>query len=142
MRRRCISYLTIEHKGPVDLELAREKDGQPHLWLPDDCLAVCPWNKFPHRGDGIALCCAHRAESPPLKAGALDLICPGSCDVRRIPHQADRRDRFVRNVLYAIRELLARNGIEPRRARASDGWTPDPTGRGWPPRWACVERLR
>jgi len=41
--RRCISYLTIEHKGPVDLEL-RAKMGN-RIYGCDDCLAVCPWNK-------------------------------------------------------------------------------------------------
>ncbi len=42
--RRCISYLTIEHNGPVDLEL-RSKMGN-RIYGCDDCLAACPWNKF------------------------------------------------------------------------------------------------
>ena len=95
--RRCISYLTIEHKGPVAEEL-RERLGN-RIYGCDDCLAVCPWNKFAvaasdmryHGSAGGAL-----AELVQLDDAAFRLRFSGS-PVKRIG-----RDRFVRNVLYAI----------------------------------------
>ncbi len=96
--RRCISYLTIEHKGPVDLEL-RSKLGN-RIYGCDDCLAACPWNKFAvaasdmryHGGVGAP----DLAELVTLDDAAFRLWFSGS-PVKRIG-----RDRFIRNVLYAI----------------------------------------
>jgi epoxyqueuosine reductase len=96
--RRCISYLTIEHRGPVEEEL-RPLLGN-RVYGCDDCLAVCPWNKFAQaaRETGYAA----RVGAPPLaELAALDdagfrARFSGS-PVKRIG-----RDRFVRNVLYAI----------------------------------------
>jgi len=95
--RRCISYLTIEHKGPVALEL-RGKLGN-RIYGCDDCLAVCPWNKFAvaasdlryHGTAGGTL-----AELVVLDDAAFRARFSGS-PIKRIG-----RDRFVRNVLYAI----------------------------------------
>jgi epoxyqueuosine reductase len=95
--RRCISYLTIEHKGPVAEEL-RGKLGN-RIYGCDDCLAVCPWNKFAvaasdmryHGNAGGTL-----TELVALDDAAFRLRFSGS-PVKRIG-----RDRFVRNVLYAI----------------------------------------
>ncbi|KIN74335.1 tRNA epoxyqueuosine(34) reductase QueG [Sulfitobacter guttiformis] len=95
--RRCISYLTIEHKGPVSDEL-RTKMGN-RIYGCDDCLAVCPWNKFAvaasdiryHGGAGGTL-----AELVVLDDADFRLRFSGS-PIKRIG-----RDRFVRNVLYAI----------------------------------------
>ena len=95
--RRCISYLTIEHKGPVAEEL-RGKLGN-RIYGCDDCLAVCPWNKFAvaasdiryHGSAGGTL-----AELVCLDDAAFRLRFSGS-PIKRIG-----RDRFVRNVLYAI----------------------------------------
>ena len=98
--RRCISYLTIEHKGPVDLEL-RAKMGN-RIYGCDDCLAVCPWNKFAHAGRDAKL------------AARDDLIAPSLVDLAGMDDAGFRahfagspikrigRDRFVRNVAYAI----------------------------------------
>ena len=96
--RRCISYLTIEHKGPVDLEL-RGRMGN-RIYGCDDCLAVCPWNKFAVEGaaaygarDGMD---APLAELAVLDDAAFRARFVGS-PIKRIG-----RGRFVRNVLYAI----------------------------------------
>ncbi|PJI84512.1 epoxyqueuosine reductase [Yoonia maricola] len=98
--RRCISYLTIEHKGPVDEEL-RPLMGN-RIYGCDDCLAICPWNKFAHEGRDAKLAARDDLVAPPLaKLAALDdaafrTLFSGS-PIKRIG-----RDRFVRNVAYAI----------------------------------------
>lgn len=98
--RRCISYLTIEHKGPVDPDLRAGLGNR--IYGCDDCLAVCPWNKF--AGAAQETRYAARADTllPPLaELAALDdagfrARFSGS-PIKRIG-----RDRFVRNVAYAI----------------------------------------
>ena len=98
--RRCISYLTIEHKGPVDPEL-RPKLGN-RIYGCDDCLAVCPWNKFAQQGRDARFAARDDLLAPPLaELAALDdagfrARFSGS-PIKRIG-----RDRFVRNVAYAI----------------------------------------
>ncbi|MBL4806774.1 MAG: tRNA epoxyqueuosine(34) reductase QueG [Rhodobacteraceae bacterium] len=98
--RRCISYLTIEHKGPVDLEL-RSKLGN-RIYGCDDCLAVCPWNKFAQVASDAAYWARIELRCPKLEhLAALDdasfrEVFQGS-PIKRIG-----RDRFTRNVLYAI----------------------------------------
>ena len=96
--RRCISYLTIEHKGPIPEEL-REKLGN-RIYGCDDCLAVCPWNKFAREATEMRYL---RSDAPPDLAALARLDDAGframfaGSPVKRIG-----RDRFVRNVLYAI----------------------------------------
>lgn len=97
--RRCISYLTIEHRGQVDLEL-REKMGN-RIYGCDDCLAICPWNKFAVaasdlRYHGREVVASDLAELAVLDDAAFRERFSGS-PIKRIG-----RDRFVRNVLYAI----------------------------------------
>lgn len=97
--RACISYLTIEHKGPIP-ERYRRAIGN-RIYGCDDCLAVCPWNRFAHMAADPAF--LPRAElAAPLIADFLDLddaafraMFSGS-PVKRIG-----RDRFVRNCLIA-----------------------------------------
>jgi epoxyqueuosine reductase len=98
--RRCISYLTIEHKGPVEEEL-RGKMGN-RIYGCDDCLAACPWNKF-----AVAASDIRYAAREDLKAPALaDLAVLDDAAFRAkfsgSPIKRIGRDRFVRNVLYAI----------------------------------------
>ncbi len=98
--RRCISYLTIEHAGPVDLKL-RAKMGN-RIYGCDDCLAVCPWNKFAQEAQEIGY--HARAE---FKAPALaQLVTLNDADFRTMfsknPIKRIGRNRFIRNVLYAI----------------------------------------
>jgi epoxyqueuosine reductase len=97
--RRCISYLTIEHKGPVAEELRALMGNR--IYGCDDCLAVCPWNKFAQaaRETGYAA----RQTEPPLLA-ELALLDDAGFRARfsGSPIKRIGRDRFVRNVLYAI----------------------------------------
>ncbi len=98
--RLCISYLTIEHKGPVK-ERLRPALGN-RIFGCDDCLAVCPWNKF-----------ASTARETRYQ-GRRELISPDLDSLANLSGSAFRglfrggpvrrigRDRFVRNVLYAI----------------------------------------
>ncbi|WP_441594896.1 MULTISPECIES: tRNA epoxyqueuosine(34) reductase QueG [unclassified Ensifer] len=97
--RRCISYLTIEHKGPIDPDL-RPLMGN-RIYGCDDCLAACPWNKFAQAASEMRLKARNDLKAPALD-GLLDLddsafrsLFSGS-PVKRIG-----RDRFVRNVLIA-----------------------------------------
>ena len=96
--RRCISYLTIEHRGPVDTEL-RECIGN-RIYGCDDCLAVCPWNKFAVAATEIgyqpSVGLPELAELAVLDDAGFRARFAGS-PIKRIG-----RDRFVRNVLYAI----------------------------------------
>jgi epoxyqueuosine reductase len=96
--RRCISYLTIEHKGPVDTDL-RACIGN-RIYGCDDCLAVCPWNKFAVAARDIGyqpkIGLPELAELAALDDAGFRARFAGS-PVKRIG-----RDRFVRNVLYAI----------------------------------------
>ncbi|MCC0030433.1 MAG: tRNA epoxyqueuosine(34) reductase QueG [Brucellaceae bacterium] len=97
--RRCISYLTIEHKGPIPHAFRKAVGNR--IYGCDDCLAVCPWNKF-----------AAAAGEAKLKARA-DLREPPLADLLKLDDSAFRtlfagspikrigRDRFVRNVLIA-----------------------------------------
>ena len=98
--RRCISYLTIEHKGPVALEL-REKLGN-RIYGCDDCLAACPWNKFAQAAREARYAARDDLKSPNLA----ELVTLDDTNFRRkfagSPIKRIGRDRFVRNVLYAI----------------------------------------
>ncbi|MGD1883569.1 MAG: tRNA epoxyqueuosine(34) reductase QueG [Paracoccaceae bacterium] len=97
--RRCISYLTIEHRGPVDLEL-RAKMGN-RIYGCDDCLAVCPWNKFAVAARDQRLV-APDWEAPDLAELARLDDARFRARFSGSPIKRIGRDRFVRNVLYAI----------------------------------------
>ena len=98
--RRCISYLTIEHKGPVDTEL-RPMMGN-RIYGCDDCLAVCPWNKFAADGRDARLAARDDLVAPPLaELAALD-DAGFRAKFSGSPIKRIGRDRFVRNVAYAI----------------------------------------
>jgi epoxyqueuosine reductase len=98
--RRCISYLTIEHHGPVD-ETLRPLMGN-RIYGCDDCLAACPWNKFAVEARELRYLARDELKAPRLaELAALDdagfrAFFSGS-PIKRIG-----RNRFVRNVLYAI----------------------------------------
>lgn len=98
--RRCISYLTIEHKGHIPREFRKPMGNR--IYGCDDCLAVCPWNKFASTAREDAFHARAELEAPLLEElAALDdaafrAFFSGS-PIKRIG-----RDRFVRNVLIAI----------------------------------------
>jgi len=140
--RRCISYLTIEHKGPIPHALRAPMGNR--IYGCDDCLAVCPWNKFARRG-----------REAKLSARAA-LAAPRLADLARLDDEQFRalfakstikrtgRDRFVRNVLIAIG-----NSADPELAPEAERLLADPAplvrgaaiwalGRLAPPRLAAM----
>ena len=128
--RRCISYLTIEHKGHIPLELRRGIGN--HIYGCDDCLSACPWNKFAEAA------AANKAFIP--KA---ELVAPRIADLLMLDDAAFRalfsgspikrtgRDRFVRNVAIAagnsgdtamVAPLQALLRDESELVREAAGW--------------------
>jgi epoxyqueuosine reductase len=98
--RRCISYLTIEHKGPIPRDL-RPLMGN-RIYGCDDCLAVCPWNKFAQAGHEAKLAARSTLRGPKLADLArLDDTSFRALFARTAVKRAGR-DRLVRNVLIAI----------------------------------------
>ena len=98
--RRCISYLTIEHKGMIEREL-RPLMGN-HIYGCDDCLAACPWNKFAQKAEETKLALQSDYDRPDLIAlsklddAAFRTFFAGT------PIKRAGRDNFIRNVLMAL----------------------------------------
>jgi epoxyqueuosine reductase len=116
---RCISYLTIEHRGPIRRDLRKAIGNR--IYGCDDCLAVCPWNKFAHptsheqlRGRDV-LARPLLAELVTLDDRQFRAMFSGS-PIKRIG-----RDRFVRNVLIAIG-----NSNDPGLRPSAEGLRDDP----------------
>jgi epoxyqueuosine reductase len=98
--RRCISYLTIEHKGPVPRAL-RPLIGN-RIYGCDDCLAICPWNKFAQAGRETKLAARDALRAPQLaKLARLDDVGFRTLFAKS-PIKRIGRARFLRNVLIAI----------------------------------------
>ena len=97
--RRCISYLTIEHKGPIPREF-RQLMGN-RIYGCDDCLAVCPWNKFAAAAREARLKTRPETDNPPLA----ELLRLDDAAFRQrfagTPVKRSGRNRFLRNVLIA-----------------------------------------
>ena len=109
--RRCISYLTIEHEGPIDREL-RPLLGN-RIYGCDDCLAVCPWNKFAQEARETALM-PRPALNAPLLAELATL--DDAAFRKRFAGTAIKRigrDRFLRNVAYALGNSSSRENALP-----------------------------
>ena len=118
--RRCISYLTIEHKGPIAEEFRSALGNR--IYGCDDCLAVCPWNKFAQSA------ASHRDFLPRAELVApdlADLLQLDDAGFRRLfsgsPIKRIGRDRFVRNCLYA-----AGNSQDARLVDAVSNLSDDP----------------
>jgi epoxyqueuosine reductase len=98
--RRCISYLTIEHKGSIPLEL-RPLMGN-RIYGCDDCLAACPWNKFAAEAREMKLSAREELRAPKLaELARLDDTAFRTL-FRKSPVKRIGRDRFVRNVMIAV----------------------------------------
>ena len=115
--RRCISYLTIEHQGPVDPDL-RPLMGN-RIYGCDDCLAVCPWNKFAQAATEIG----YQPRATPTALATLSQLTDATfrAQFAGSPIKRIGRNRFVRNVLYAIG-----NSALPPLAPNADALTTDP----------------
>ena len=98
--RRCISYLTIENKGPIPREF-RPAIGN-RIYGCDDCLAVCPWNKFAATAREAALQAREELKAPPLAELAMLDDADFRALFRKSPVKRIGRARFLRNVLIAI----------------------------------------
>jgi epoxyqueuosine reductase len=98
--RRCISYLTVEHHGPVDEELRGLLGNR--IYGCDDCLAACPWNKFAVAASEVK----YQAREDLLAPKLAELAVLDDAGFRAMfsgnPVKRIGRNRFVRNVLYAI----------------------------------------
>jgi epoxyqueuosine reductase len=111
--RRCISYLTIEHDGPIPREFRAAMGNR--VYGCDDCLAVCPWNKFAQATREAKLHARDDLHSPPL-AELAELDDAGfRARFAGSPIKRSGRDRFLRNVLIAIG-----NSGEPRLAAVAE----------------------
>jgi epoxyqueuosine reductase len=123
--RRCISYLTIEHKDPIAHEFRKAMGNR--IYGCDDCLAVCPWNKFAATAQEAKLQARDDLRSPSLASlltlddAAFRTLFSGS-PIKRIG-----RDRFMRNVLIACGNSGASNLIEAVQTHLVD---PSPLVRG------------
>jgi len=97
--RRCISYLTIEHKGHIAPEFRKAMGNR--IYGCDDCLGVCPWNKFARESSDIKLKAREDLVSPSLA----DLLTLDDAEFRKLfsgsPVKRIGRDRFIRNCLIA-----------------------------------------
>jgi epoxyqueuosine reductase len=98
--RRCISYLTIEHKGPIPHDLRAAMGNR--IYGCDDCLAACPWNKFAQQGREAKLAAREALRAPQLAELARLDDAAFRAMFTRSPVKRAGRDRFVRNVLTAI----------------------------------------
>ena len=116
--RRCISYLTIEHHGPIPEEFRKPMGNR--IYGCDDCLAVCPWNKFAATHQEPAF--APRAELSAPKLA--DLAALDDAGFRALfsgsPIKRIGRNRFIRNVLIAIGNSADTSLQETARALCAD----------------------
>ncbi|MCS3763749.1 tRNA epoxyqueuosine(34) reductase QueG [Bradyrhizobium centrosematis] len=98
--RRCISYLTIENKGPIPREFRKAIGNR--IYGCDDCLAACPWNKFAQEGREAKLAARDELRAPSLSELARLDDAAFRALFTKSPVKRIGRDRFLRNVLIAI----------------------------------------
>jgi epoxyqueuosine reductase len=119
--RRCISYLTIETKGPIPVEFRKAIGNR--IYGCDDCLAVCPWNKFAQAARESRLAARDALRAPELA----ELVQLDDAAFRALfsksPVKRIGRDRFIRNVLIAIGNSED-SGFAPAARRLLDDQSP------------------
>jgi epoxyqueuosine reductase len=119
--RRCISYLTIETKGPIPVEFRKAIGNR--IYGCDDCLAVCPWNKFAQAARESRLAARDALRAPELA----ELVQLDDAAFRALfsksPVKRIGRDRFIRNVLIAIGNSED-SGFAPAVRRLLDDQSP------------------
>ncbi len=118
--RACISYLTIEHKGPIPHKYRAALGNR--IYGCDDCLAVCPWNKFAQTAREQALHAREALKAPTLAQLAVLDDTAFRALFSKSPVKRIGRGRFVRNVLYAIG-----NSGETGLARLAEDLLDDPS---------------
>jgi epoxyqueuosine reductase len=123
--RACISYLTIEHEGQIPLRYRAALGNR--IYGCDDCLAVCPWNKFAVTAREQALHARDELKAPALADLAALSEAGFRALFRKSPVKRIGRERFIRNVLYAIGNSADPALAVAARARLSD---PSPLVRG------------
>ncbi len=117
--RRCISYLTIEHEGPIPQEFRKAMGNR--IYGCDDCLAVCPWNKFARAASEMKLTAREELKAPLLSdLAALDDSAFRAL-FRKSPVKRIGRDRFLRNVMIAIGNSGDAALVRPAKAALQDG---------------------
>jgi epoxyqueuosine reductase len=116
--RRCISYLTIEHKGHIDEEFLKPMGNR--IYGCDDCLAVCPWNKFASKTKEEAFHPREELKGPLLAELAELDDASFRAYFRASPIKRIGRDRFVRNVMIAIGNSDDKSLIPVAQARLED----------------------
>jgi epoxyqueuosine reductase len=133
--RRCLSYLTIEHQGPIPVEYRAAMGNR--VFGCDDCLAVCPWNKFARQAAESRLAAREDLAAPDLESLAALDEAGFRAFFAGTPVKRTGRDRFLRNVMIALGNsedpVLARAAV----ARLGD---PSPLVRGMAV-WACGRLL-
>lgn len=116
--RRCISYLTIEHQGPIPDEFRKAMGNR--IYGCDDCLAVCPWNKFASTARESAFHARDELRAPSLS----ELVGLDDAAFREMfsgsPIKRTGRNRFIRNVLIAIGNSRDASLVSCVRARLAD----------------------
>jgi len=116
--RRCLSYLTIEHKGPIPLEFRKALGAR--IYGCDDCLAVCPWNRFAQTSREAAMAARPHVTDWPLRA-FLTLDDAGFRELfRGSPIKRLKRPGFLRNVAVALGNVGSRDDVPALRAAAAD----------------------
>ena len=123
--RKCISYLTIEHAGPIPHEYRQSMGNR--IYGCDDCLAVCPWNKYAKQTGEMKLAAREDLQAPMLA----ELVMLDDAEFRQkfsgSPIKRIGRNRFIRNVLIAIGNSGQARFLGSVRFHLQD---PDPVVRG------------
>ena len=116
--RRCISYLTIENKGPIPRQFRKAIGNR--IYGCDDCLAACPWNKFASEGRELKLAAREHLKRPALADLARLDDAAFRAMFTKSPVKRIGRDRFLRNVLIAIGNSGDQSLVDTVRALLDD----------------------